>query len=362
MKSRRDALKTLAPRSSTHAGLWLDRFVPDLARKSEGAVALHIEEVLSRIRVPDDYRLHFKRWRKHVEDLPPKTLTAEARVDGRMIVGLGVESALEISITLHRVYGVPYIPGAALKGLASATADRHVGGAWARAGTGRSTGAQGAPAPARDAGDSHRVVFGDTTVAGYVTFHDALWIPERETELPLDRDVMTVHHAGYYGGKDEPPAEWDNPNPVAFVTARGRYLLAVTGPERWADAAMSLLKLGLARDGIGAKTAAGYGRMTVEYEPLAEREAKEARLAAERKAQEERERQARERDVKMRLDRLTKQNAATEVPRLLSAVTPGDRRIVAEAILKRIEKKWLKDRADQPWAKDLLAALGRSID
>lgn len=361
MSSRRDSLKALAPGRSTHAGLWLDRFISDLARKSEGAVALHIEEVLTRIRVPEDYRLHYERWKKHVQDLPPRTLTAEARVDGRMVVGLGSESALETSIALHRAYGVPIIPGTALKGLASATADKHVGGGWSRTSTGRSSDGQGAPAPAREAGDNHRVVFGDTTAAGYVTFHDALWIPD-ETALPLDRDVMTVHHAEYYGGRDIPPAEWDNPNPVAFVTARGRYLLAVTGPERWADAAMTLLKLGLARDGIGAKTAAGYGRMTVQYEALAEREEKEARRAAERRAQEERDRQARERDIRTRLDRLTKQNAASEVTKLLGAVPAGDQRRVAEGILKKLDKKWLKDRADQPWVKDLLAAAERALD
>ena len=68
-----------------------------------------------------------------------------------------------------------------------------------------------------------------------MTFHDALWIPDGD-RLPLDLDVMTVHHPDYYQGKDDaPPADWDSPNPVAFVSAHGKYLLRSTGPEEWVD-------------------------------------------------------------------------------------------------------------------------------
>ncbi|MBM3254301.1 MAG: hypothetical protein FJZ16_08620, partial [Candidatus Omnitrophica bacterium] len=42
------------------------------------------------------------------------------QTDWRLIVGLGGESALETSICLHPLYGFPYIPGNAVKGIAKA--------------------------------------------------------------------------------------------------------------------------------------------------------------------------------------------------------------------------------------------------
>ncbi|MEO0253780.1 MAG: type III-B CRISPR module RAMP protein Cmr6, partial [candidate division WOR-3 bacterium] len=39
------------------------------------------------------------------------------KVQSRLIVGLGSSHVLETSITLHHIYGVPYIPASALKGV-----------------------------------------------------------------------------------------------------------------------------------------------------------------------------------------------------------------------------------------------------
>jgi CRISPR-associated protein Cmr6 len=172
-------------------------------------------EQLVEIGVPDDYRRFFQRWRASLEDQQPCAQTAEVTVAGRMVVGLGAESVLEVSIGLHRTYGVPYIPGSALKGLAAAAAHKKLEDPnWRKVGEDGKIGA------------SHKILFGDQESSGYVTFHDALWVPTGD-KLPLDLDVMTVHHPDYYQGKECPPADWDNPNPVAFLSAHGTYL-----PER----------------------------------------------------------------------------------------------------------------------------------
>jgi len=247
----RDALDSCRLAADTHAGLWLDRYLDQLDR--EGAKQEHLDGILETVRVPAGYCRFFARWKAALEGLP-NTLLARAQVTGRLIVGLGAESVLEASITLHRTYGVPYLPGLALKGLAAAAAHRQlVDTKWQKAG------------PGRPIGESHRVLFGDTESSGYVTFHDALWIPEGP-RLPLDPDVLTVHHPGYYGGENVPPADWDSPIPVPFASAHGAYLLAWTGPPAWTQAAYDILKDALAKDGLGAKTAAGYGRFKVEPE------------------------------------------------------------------------------------------------
>lgn len=122
--------------------------------------------------------------------------------------------------------------------------------------------------------EAYQVVFGDTTSAGYITFLDALYKPNQEQaeEYALRIDVITVHHGNYYKGPDAqkqiaPPADWDSPNPVSFLSARGRYLVAVNADpeldnrESWLDAVLSLLTEALLVLGIGAKTSSGYGRM-----------------------------------------------------------------------------------------------------
>lgn len=250
MSSRRSDLNSLEASAGTNAGLWLDKCLPDVEANGPGRQK-HFDELLSKVSVSAEYRRFFQRWRNSVRTLEPYTRIAEANVLGRMVVGLGAESVLEVSIALQRTYGMPYIPGSALKGLAAAAAHKRLEDPkW------RKIGEDG------KIGEAHKILFGDQESSGYVTFHDALWIPNGD-KLPLDLDVMTVHHPDYYQGKDNaPPADWDSPNPVAFVSARGRYLLAVTGPEEWADAAIQILKHALEHDGIGAKTAAGYGRMT----------------------------------------------------------------------------------------------------
>ena len=44
----------------------------------------------------------------------------EAQVQWRLVVGLGLPSPLETGITLHHLYGIPYLPGSAIKGVTRA--------------------------------------------------------------------------------------------------------------------------------------------------------------------------------------------------------------------------------------------------
>jgi CRISPR-associated protein Cmr6 len=352
--ARRDALAALQPTGSTHAGLWLNRYLAD--HEAAGAKQAHIDALLHPRppAAPAGYRRFFERWRQAVAALPPCTRLARASVAGRMVVGLGAEAVLETSLCLHRTYGVPYIPGSALKGLAAAAAHRAVEDpAWRKGGREKDR-------------DSHRIAFGDTESAGYVTFHDALWWPEGE--LPLNLDVMTVHHSDYYLSGNAPPADWDNPVPVPFVSARGSYLLALTGPEEWADAALEILSDALATDGIGAKTAAGYGRMKVT--PLAPAGAAapgDAKRGAGKEAVRSSAPQGDLRAEERTAGTLSWEpwarsihfgNAEHEVLRLLAALAEEDRGLAARHLVEQLKRKALLDpkRKDKQWVVKLLAA------
>lgn len=277
--ARRDVLDRLRPTpTGANAGLWLDRFLSEQLEVGEspppeGHPHANHFKATAQLAEPQAYKRFFERWSKALEDVRMahmattpdpdgftlRTGTAQAR--GRLVVGLGAEGVLENTITLNRAYGVPYLPGSALKGLAAAYAHRRLAGdTWRKA----TFDERGRPVTAL--GDAHRVVFGDTTTAGYITFFDALYVPGSGVDRrPLHADVLTVHHPEYYneGGKSA-PADWDSPTPVAFISATGQFRVALAGPRLWVDLAWNILALALDELGIGGKTAAGYGRMTLE--------------------------------------------------------------------------------------------------
>lgn len=239
MSARRTALTSLT--GPSHAGLWLDKFLGEDDNDNKARPRL-VRESAS-LPEPGPYRAYHQAWRAALETTG--ATVAEATVDGRLAVSLGAESVLETSIALHRTYGVPIIPGSALKGLASSYADRfQTGEGW------------------RKGGAHHRTVFGDTDSAGHITFHDALPLPGK---WKLQPDVLTVHHQDYYNkGGSAPPADWDSPVPVPFLSATGTFLVALAGPTDWVAAARELLARALTEEGVGAKTSSGYGRLKLE--------------------------------------------------------------------------------------------------
>lgn len=246
MQSRRNTLQPVSSQPTTHAGLWLDKYLEVQSTEGdEHAKSGHFRDAAGK-RIPDSYRVFFTRWKQSVEQAG--AVTRKAQAQGRLVVGLGGESVLETSITLHRTYGVPYIPGSALKGLAAHYArNRLVEQPWGKG------------------SEAYRTLFGDHTEAGYITFFDALYIPgSAEQDHPLALDFITVHHPEYYRGENRSPADWDNPNPVPFLSATGSYLVALHGPKNWVEAAFEILQLALAEEGIGGKTSSGYGRMIIE--------------------------------------------------------------------------------------------------
>ncbi len=270
ISARRDIFRgrfgTPPLQASPHAGLWLDKFLPKQTEQGGDSVYKPHFEDATKIRVSPLYHRFFERWEQTLKDAG--AVTARAETLGRLVVGLGADSVLENAITLHRTYGVPVIPGSALKGLAAAYAhNRLEDDAWHV-----KTDNQGNIV---HMGKAYKTLFGDTTSAGYVTFFDALYVPGSAAgDKPLALDVVTVHHPDYYQS-DSPPADWDSPNPVPFVSVRDgvKFLVALAGPEEWVEATFQILGRALEEDGIGAKTNSGYGRMELESPSARGREA-----------------------------------------------------------------------------------------
>ncbi len=156
----------------------------------------------------------------------------------RFVVGLGAAHVLETSLTLHRLWGLPIIPASGLKGAARAYA----------------------AAMGQTESEAFRQIFGTPEQAGAVVFFDAL--PGKHPKFAVD--IMNPHYPHYYRGEKYPPADWDSPRPVFFLTVcETPYLFALAARRQVSsellDTAAHWLKGALTELGIGAKTSADYG-------------------------------------------------------------------------------------------------------
>ena len=252
MTTRRSSLNfvQMPKRGETHAGLWHDCYVRDFAtnQQSDGnstsADALLLE--MEQFQVNPYYTYCFKEWQKALSGTAQMHFCT-ATSDTRVLVGLGVDSALDTGLTIHHTYGMPYIPGSALKGLAASFARRRLGPDWL------------------PDSPNYLELFGTQEQSGVVDFLDALMRPE-EGKAPFAKDIMSVHQFGYYSEDAKAPTDAEKLNIVSFlsVTKGQTFLIPLAGDAAWCAIAIQILTQALSLEGIGAKTNAGYGRMTVQ--------------------------------------------------------------------------------------------------
>lgn len=231
----------------------------------------------------------------------PSASVFHATLAARLIVNHAGGVIENAGLALDRNSGAPCIPGSALKGIARA------GAALA-----------GAPpaevalvfgwAPNRNQERDIPSALPLKAFAGSVCFLPAYPLGSAS----LERDIVTVHHAAYYQGKNHPVAYDDEPPipnefPVVRAGVEFQFVLAPASAARCEKVAVALgltafnpvalakewLIMGLTQRGVGAKTAAGYGWF--EYD--AEKEKRKAEAALERaRAAEEARRQQEEED------------------------------------------------------------------
>ena len=330
---RRAPLLDITLNPTTHAGLWLDRFLDD-REEPDGAKGRHLK-ALAAHPMPDGYEVAFALRKQDFEERAAQVSLAAAHAQGRVIIGLGQKGPLEAGLHLEHTWGVPVLPGSALKGLAAATARQLlVDGGWRRGAA------------------SFKTLFGDTDECGAVFFHDAWWIPA--ATMPIHLDVMTVHHPTYYQGAQSVPSDMDSPNPVAFASVTGSYLIAVEGAREWCDAALSILKIGLEELGIGAKTNAGYGRMRLDYQSAEERAGQAAAELAMQMQREQEDRARQKKEMEGMLSRLAPNNAADLLKEGLRKYKGALAQEFAQRMVQGLGSRWLNGKQDKAWVIELL--------
>ncbi|MGL4423277.1 MAG: type III-B CRISPR module RAMP protein Cmr6 [Gemmataceae bacterium] len=272
----RTMLPQAQPNLDSHPGLLLQRYVSQryISHSADGSELwqrakseIHHAAITA---IPCElYQNALQRWR---DSLPELTASIELQTPekSRLIVGLGTENVLEAGITLHHTYGMPILPGSALKGLAAHYCDQ----IW-----GENEPKFKKPTPEDDKAyrqwingrgpepdqNYHRLLFGSTEDGGCLLFHDAWYIPDPKV-IPLRLDVMTPHHPKWLDGSVA-PTDFDSPIPVPFLSVTGKFLVAVSwcGPaapiaQKWLEKSLECLRDALFHWGIGGKTSSGYGR------------------------------------------------------------------------------------------------------
>ncbi|NAW78415.1 type III-B CRISPR module RAMP protein Cmr6 [Vibrio sp. V33_P6A3T137] len=215
--------------------------------KSDNKKTGHLEEIV-KLPASPEYNNTFNRWFELTSDANRFKQSAMT-LENRLLIGLTGNAALETGCSLSRNYGMPYIPGSSVKGVVRAWASGKTLSNVAKATLDDLFGTYDSEQPNR--------------VAGSVTFHDAWWIPA-EGAKPFVLDVVTTHHQEYYNGKKAEPSDKDSPIPNHLLAVQGSFLFVLEGEPAAIELCQTLLEKALADNGIGAKTAAGYGYMKID--------------------------------------------------------------------------------------------------
>jgi len=190
------------------------------------------------------------------------------KISNRLIVGLGSVSVYKTSITLHHIYGIPYIPSSAIKGMLrsymilecfSEELEKYSEDKYQKFEE------EVLFAKDEDGNYKHQWfidIFGSQEQEGEIIFFDSF-----SKDVKIQKDIMTPHYGDYYDKKKKvAPTDTQSPNPIPFLTVVGEFRFFIASKkesiEKYKIGDKSIkewLKEALTNHGIGAKTAVGYG-------------------------------------------------------------------------------------------------------
>lgn len=263
-----------------NAGLWYDKFCNDwedlLARQEiKFKKPEWINKTVTNRPCGDNDELkrqRNRRW-KMVAKLGGHNLCL--KTDSVFVTGLGREHPVENGFLWHHTLGVPYLPGSSVKGMVRAWIEQ-----WA---------------DEKDEANEEEIkrIFGpkqptEQPQVGAVVFLDAIPL----FSVPLKAEVMTPHYGKYYQ-EGNAPGDWISPVPIPFLAVKegAIFHFAIVPPRqpcleapgeseksrdlpvgelrgggrcRDCETVIGWLKDALEWTGAGAKTAVGYGRMSVD--------------------------------------------------------------------------------------------------
>ncbi len=261
-----------------------------------------------KIEIGDNFYLQLvERQEKTAEISTTKVKCWNQTTSSRMIVGMGGASVYENSLTLHHIYGFPYIPASGIKGVVRSYLIRCFFELTENE-------KEKYPLEGEEKVVKNNIqkrdelleqkamedlvfaaIFGTNDKAGSgSTRGNVIFFDSYPTKAPeVEVDVMTPHYGEWYGAKEgnlysKPPADIYNPVPLTFLTVKAgtefKFILGeqknnttlsdevknnsplIKNSNKKLTSDFSLTKIAaywlqraLSEHGIGAKTAVGYG-------------------------------------------------------------------------------------------------------
>ncbi|WAM33729.1 type III-B CRISPR module RAMP protein Cmr6 [Caldicellulosiruptor morganii] len=181
-----------------------------------------------------------------------KVVDASFKNISRLVVGLGSEHVFETSLTLDYIWGIPYLPSSAVKGICKATAFWEIVSYSLKLKNYDKKESQEGNSQneideltkyvfqnlynedihfennkSSELNDTEKtillckLIFGAQNFEGLLTFLDAY--PQNLSEVAdiFDLDVINSHYYEYYNNPENNPAgDWYNPQPVYFLTVK----------------------------------------------------------------------------------------------------------------------------------------------
>lgn len=310
--------------------------------------------------------------------LPPTAKSLVMQLAGRLIINQAGGILENAGLCLHHHFGYPVIPGSAVKGCA-----RHA--AWERwneaedAAEKRCLARKIALTFGYPTGDSKNLdfhlvedepeLFGEKgplkIVAGSIVFLAA--VPQGRAQLVID--IVNCHHMEYYGGKRDHATDDESPNPQFFpaVEAGASFVFSLLPVGRRTETvkktygfdplefALDVLREGLEGQGIGAKTAAGYGwfeddeqaRITFTRKKQEEEEARRERERALRRERELAAMSPEDRRVE-ELGQLSRDAFIADCINPIAGKDAAEQRLILRALLEKHPDIWASDRTAKP--------------
>jgi CRISPR-associated protein Cmr6 len=214
-----------------------------------------------------------QRIKQSADVLCKNPITIIATPDWKMALGLGHESVYETAMTLHHIYGIPYIPASGIKGVVRSFIINTFFGSEEKKAI-QSKGfcdLFGCPEELDKVKSYYK-----SARMGQIIFFDAYPL----TAPAIEPDIMNPHYGDYYSSKltdVKAPVDYLSPVPIHFLTVTGTSFQFVAG-TRSSNLTINLegkfegdinsfltkyLKEAITNQGIGAKTAVGYGSFSI---------------------------------------------------------------------------------------------------
>lgn len=265
--------------NSYHTGLWFERFFDryEHTTKQEWDVPAGnkqgwIDDVAGACGNESALRLATKQQEQLCRSLGGTVKAFKA--EWHFATGLGNAHPVENGFAWHPTLGTPYLSGASVKGLVRAYIETWAGLEKTEI---REVCRRWFGSESKNPKEQNK---DNPSEAGAYIFFDA--IPLKPVTLACD--IMTPHMGDWYAkgdqisdvikNSDSLPADWHNPVPIPFLVVKEGSFLFCIAPRQLLDVdakklaeeelpdVMRALSNALEDMGAGAKTAAGYGRMT----------------------------------------------------------------------------------------------------